>query len=429
MTDRKARAAALLREFKGDRYVFGLGCFDQLGRLTAPLGKRVSVVAGGVGKSWGGLLHEAVEATLQSAGLQLAGGFIAGAAPNAPREDVFRIARSLAAQKPDAVVALGGGSAIDAAKAAAAYWTLGGKYPSLDDYFGVGQIARMLQAAACALPPLAAVQTAAGSAAHLTKYSNITDIAAGQKMLIVDETIVPPRALFDYQTTVSSPPDLTMDGGLDGVSHCLEVYFGLPQDKAQAAREVCLLGIDLIVGNLKKAVANPGDLDVREALGLGTDLGGYAITIGGTNGAHLNSFSLTDLFPHGRACALLNPYYTVFFAPAIESRIRDVGAIYKAAGYTGAKFERLSGRAAGLALARAMIAHSKDIGFPTTLRETPGFTPAHIERALSAAKNPKLEIKLRNMPVPLSVNLVDEYMRPVLEAAANGDFNLIRNMP
>jgi len=60
------------------------------------------------------------------------------------------------------------------------------------------------------------------------------------------------------------------------------------------------------------------DMDSRESLGLGTDLGGYAIMVGGTSGPHLTSFSLVDVLSHGRACAIMSPYYTVFFAPAIQ---------------------------------------------------------------------------------------------------------------
>ena len=79
-------------------------------------------------------------------------------------------------------------------------------------------------------------------------------------------------------------------------------------------------------------------------------------------------------------------------------------------------------------LAEAMAAHSRDIGFPTRLDEVEGFTGAHVERALAAAKNPKLEMKLKNMPVPLSAETVDQYMAPVLQAAKTGDFSLIKNM-
>ena len=77
---------------------------------------------------------------------------------------------------------------------------------------------------------------------------------------------------------------------------------------------------------------------------MGTDLGGYAIMIGGTSGPHLNSFSLVDVLTHGRACALMNPYYTVFFAPAIENKLQMIGAIYKKYGYIDEDVNALSGR-------------------------------------------------------------------------------------
>ena len=251
-----------------------------------------------------------------------------------------------------------------------------------------------------------ATQLVASSGAHLTKYANITDMATGQKLLIVDDAVVPPRALFDYAVTASTPPALTTDGALDGVSHCLEVFMGLAGPALEQARPVCLKGIELIVHSIKACCADPGSLPAREALGLGTDLGGYAIMIGGTNGAHLTSFSLVDILPHGRACAVMNPYYVVFFAPAIEEKLRAVAAIYRDAGYLKADAAALKGRDLGIAVAEAMIALSKDVGFPATLGEVPGFTDAHVARALAAAKNPQLESKLKNMPVPLSAGLV-----------------------
>ena len=88
----------------------------------------------------------------------------------------------------------------------------------------------------------------------------------------------------------------------------------------------------------------------------------------------------------------------------------------------------IGGLERALQLAEAMTAHSRDLGLPTTLAEVCGFSEAHIDRALAAAKNPKLESKLRNMPVPLAADTVETYMRPVLEAAKSGDFGLVRNM-
>src|SRR5690606_28326423 len=146
------------------------------------------------------------------------------------------------------------------------------------------------------------------------------------------------------------------------------------------------------------AVEDPNDMDAREALGLATDLGGYAIMVGGTNGAHLTSFSLVDVASHGRAVAIMNPYYTVFFAPAIEDRLRAVGDIYSRYGFIDADLSKLSGRELGLAVAEGMFAHYRSIGFPTKLSDLDGLRAEHVTRALTAAKDPQLDMKLKNMP-------------------------------
>ncbi|MBW1683326.1 MAG: iron-containing alcohol dehydrogenase, partial [Deltaproteobacteria bacterium] len=276
--------------------------------------------------------------------------------------------------------------------------------------------------------PVVAIMMAASSGAHLTKYSNITDPVAGQKKLIVDEAIIPPRCVFDYDVTTTQPMSLTLDGGLDGIAHCLEVYFGSSPEVKDRARAVAEVGLELIIRGLTRVKEDPTDVEARTFLGLGTDLGGYAIMIGGTSGAHLTSFSLVDVLSHGRACALMNPYYTVFFAPAIEEQLRVIGAIYKKYGYIEENLEGLSGRDLGLAVARGMVAFSEFLGFPTCLQDVPGVSEAHIDRCIMAAKNPQLDMKLRNMPISLNAELVDDYMRPILEAAWEGQFSKIRNM-
>ena len=75
-----------------------------------------------------------------------------------------------------------------------------------------------------------------------------------------------------------------------------------------------------------------------------------------------------------------------------------------------------------------MISFEKDIGFPSTLGEVPGFTDSHIERALKAAKNPQLKMKLENMPVSMTAEMIDEYMGPILQSAKTGDLSLIKNV-
>ena len=416
-------ARTLLRDFKGDSYIHGLGVLPQVGSAAAALGQRAAFV----GCQFPGCqcTMDAIRDSLASAGVTLAGE-MDGAAPNAPREDVARISAELTRLNPDVIVSFGGGSTIDAVKAAEVLRTLGG---AIEDYFGTGLVTQAIQRAGKTLTPHVAIQTAASSAAHLTKYSNITDVHTGQKKLIVDMAVVPQRPVFDYRVTFGAPASLTADGALDGISHSLEVLYsavGKPDyDRAAAvARE----GIRLVVNHLPRVLADPQDAVGREALGLATDLGGYAIMIGGTNGAHLTSFSLVDVLSHGRACGMLNPYWTVFFAPAIQQPLHMVGRIYRDAGYTAADVDRLNGRDLGMAVAEAMIAFEQGAGFPTRLADVPGFDDEHITRALAAAKNPQLKSKLENMPVAMTADMVDEYMGPVLEAAKTGDLSLIRNV-
>ena len=417
------QARALLSEFKGDTYLYGAGVLPQVGAVIASQGKRPALVRDTFPGSdaFVQTIHDAAAA----AGAELIGEVL-GAGPNAPREDLFRIADSLKILEPDVVISFGGGSTIDATKAGEVLRTLGG---GIDDYFGTGQVTQALADSGKTLTPHVAIQTASSSGAHLTKYSNITDVSTGQKKLIVDEGVVPARPVFDYQVTYGAPPSLTADGALDGIAHSLEVLLGaVGKPFYEQVVPVARTSIALVVNYLPQAIEDPKDEEARAALCLATDLGAYAIMIGGTNGGHLTSFSLVDVTSHGRACAVMNPYYTVFFAPAIEPALRLLGEVYANAGLTGADMDSLSGRALGEAVAEAMFELSRRIGFPTTLAELPAFTDGHIERALAAAKDPQLKMKLENMPVPLTADMIDEYMGPVLQAAKSGDLSLIKSV-
>ena len=183
-----------------------------------------------------------------------------------------------------------------------------------------------------------------------------------------------------------------------------------------------------MVEYLPVLVKDPENTEAREALGLATDLGGYAIMLGGTNGAHLTSFSLVDILSHGRACALMQPYYTVFFSPVVTAQLKIIAMILGGYGHIPPEDVELDGRALGEAVARGMISFAKSIEFPTTLGEVKGFGPQHIERALSAAKNPQLRMKLENMPVPLVAEQVDEFMGSVLDSAVSGELAKVKTL-
>jgi alcohol dehydrogenase class IV len=419
MVDPMGLARDLLTGFKGADYAFGMGVLARVGPLTAQVGRR-ALLAGRIRSPWFEPVLDAVRSSLRDSGVELVR-LVEGAAPNAPREDVFRLQGHILHSGADVVVAVDSGSGIDACKAAAVLATYGGVEAELDPYFGVGEVSRVARQTGRAVLPVVAVMTAASSAAHLTKYANVTDPVAGQKKLIVDDAIVPPRAVFDYCLTFTQPMSLTLDGGLDGLSHCLEVYLGAKGDAVETVEPAALCGIDLILGGLKRLSTNAEDALAREMVALGTDLGGFAIMRGGTSGAHLNSFSLVSHLSHGRACALMNPYYTVFFAPAVEDRVRRIGEIYRRHGYDGGNLHAMQGRDLGLAVANAMMSFNRDLGFPTALAQVEGLEVSVLAAALRAAKDPQLASKLQNMPVALTPDLVDTYMGPVLEAAWAGD--------
>ena len=420
------KARELLSRWKGDRYVFGRGVMPELGKIAGGIGKNALVICNtGPMKPVAG----AVIAALRGAGLSLAGGgIVPDAGPNAPRADVYRIETWILHHRPDLIVAVGGGSTIDACKAANFLAALGDVSPEIDHWFGTGLVSEALQKTGRRLFPLVAVQTSASSGAHLTKYANITDPVAGQKKLVVDDAIVPPYSLFDYEITASMPIPVTIDGALDSIAHCFEVLAGIPAEKYDLAAAIAETAVELTVRYAPRVVRDPTDMEAREAIGLSTDLGGYAIMIGGTNGAHLTSFSLVDIAGHGTACGIMNPYYAVFFSPVIEKQLRLVGDVFRKHGYIPEDLAGLSGRDLGTAVAKGMVAFGRAIGAPVTLRDLPKWNDALTGKILAAAMDPQLDMKLKNMPVPLAAAGIDEYMGPIIRAAVEGDFSLIKLM-
>jgi len=438
MKENIQRAAKILMDWKGDSYTFGTDeeVLNKTGEYARNFGKKALVVAS-LGKIWVKKFLERVLNSLKSHGIEYVDIF--NAKPNAPKEDVYRIALWLSKTKSDVIVPMGGGSTIDAVKAASilasyspseAVKVLGAKEETastIEPYFGTGNVSKMREKTSKSIIPILAIQTAASSSAHLTKYSNITDPVIGQKKLIVDDAIVPAAAIFDYSITLNSPTELTLDGGLDGIAHCWEVFMGATGESYyEKVKEIAQLSIWLIVKGLQRIQKDAKDIGARVALGLGTDLGGYAIMLGGTSGPHLGSFSLVDVCSHGRACSVLNPYYTVLFAEAIQEQLKIIGDIYKEAGYIKERLEGKKGKELGLLAARGMLDFSKALGFPTTLKEL-GTTRKHLERMLIAAKNPQLRMKLRNMPTPMDVESgdVERLMKPTIEAAYSGDLDII----
>jgi len=436
----KEKAINMLNDWKKGNYAFGIDVLHKVGDFTARAGKSTMLVVTGWGtEKWVEPFIKDIKSFLKGKNIDILD-IIPGARANAPREDVYRISNQMGKKKPDSVIAVGGGSTIDAVKAANILSTLDSN--DVEPYFGMELVTEKLNAEGKKLPIVIAVQTAASSGAHLTKYSNITDPLTRQKKLIIDEAIVPTFAVFDYKATVGAPYAIRADGALDGIAHCLEVVCGATGKPFLAkAMDIADTGISLIVEDLPKTIYNPKDEDAIEGLGLGTDLGGYAIMVGGTNYGHLFSFSLVNKLTHGRACAIANPYVLIFFAPAIKAQLSMVGRIFNKAGYINEDIEKYRGRDLGIIVAKGMIRFLEKIKFPTKFAKV-GVNDEDKKRILNAAKNPQLWSKLEQAPVSIisknsngiidkhqTENNIDEYMGALVDAIVSGDFDKIKNMP
>jgi len=166
----------------------------------------------------------------------------------------------------DFVLAVGGGSPIDTAKAIAVMTTNEG---SISDYKGIGNIPEKGA-------PLVAVPTTAGTGSEATVYTIITDAATDVKMLIGSAFVMPDMAIVDPLLTVSSPPGVTAATGIDALVHAIEAYVSV---KAQPMSDIfALSAIELISGNLRQAWANGEDLAAREKTMLGALQAGIAFS-------------------------------------------------------------------------------------------------------------------------------------------------------
>lgn len=421
----RQKAEKILSAFPWTKYIFG---WDILARITELLSNTQNEQIRHLAlitnlhlrdkENYDRLLHHLKKITLEVSGP------LPSAHPNTPVEDVLQLATTLKKLAPEAVLVASGGSGIDGAKAAIVLASLGGE---IEDYFGQGKVSQLLSSQKTSFPPLFALQTAAGSAAHLTKYANITNWSTRQKKLIIDEAIIPQGALFDYSLTITAPLSLTLDGAIDGLSHSLEVYLGASENPHfPQLEEICLLGIELILLALPQVIKNPNNKEARFLLGLATDLGGYAIMLGGTNAGHLSSFALVDILPHGRACGLLNPYFLVVFSSALPRQLKKLAELLAKHQIITSNSEKTDPLSLAYAIAKGLQHFYQQVGFPQSLKEIPGYTPSHLERLLEMVANPQLRSKLQNMPFPLTPEGAHQLFTQVFRAAEEGDLSKLQ---
>jgi alcohol dehydrogenase class IV len=203
----------------------------------------------------------------------------------------------------DFVIGLGGGSAIDLAKAVAAMAT-NRKSTSVVDYLeGVGHGLKI------AHPPLPmlAMPTTAGTGSEATKNAVISSYDPPFKKSLRSDLMVPRIVLVDPELSISVPADVTAHTGMDAITQLIESY--ISRRAKPIPRAMCIQGLQLAIPALAEAVRNPGCRPAREAMAHAALLSGLALANSGLGLAHGVAAALGVEFrvPHGLACAVMLP--------------------------------------------------------------------------------------------------------------------------
>jgi len=221
--------------------------------------------------------------------------------------------RRLAEGGFDSLVAIGGGSSIDTAKAMSILAANGGQ---MRDYKVPAEIPK-------AGPPLVAIPTTAGTGSEVTRFTVITDTETDEKMLIAGLACCPLAAIVDYELTLSMPLRLTADTGLDSLTHAIEAYVSRRANPFTDGLAKSAMG--LIARHIRTACAEPENLAAREAMMLGATTAGMAFSNSSVCLVHGMSRPIGAFFhvPHGLSNAMLLPEITAFSAPAALERYAD----------------------------------------------------------------------------------------------------------
>lgn len=291
----------------------GAGSTAKLCQLVGGSGARRTMIATDAVLARLGLL-DPVRQALQAEGIDVA--VFDGIIPD-PTSDVLE--RGLAAVRAhgsDSIVALGGGSTIDAAKVIAAMATTG-KSPA--------QLVGMLKVSKPPLP-LFAVPTTAGTGSEVTVAAVVTDATAHEKKVVIDPKLVPLAAALDPAMTKGMPPAITAATGMDALTHAVEAYVG-SWHQADTAM-LCVSAVRLIFTNLPRACARGDDLEAREAMALGSLYAGLAFTRAAVGYVHAFAHKLGGMYgiPHGLANAIILPRVLDFSrdAPYAEARLAEL---------------------------------------------------------------------------------------------------------
>ncbi len=255
--------------------------------------------------------------------------------------------------KCDCVVGVGGGSAMDVAKAIAILITNGGKAV---DYLGLGLIKKP------GVPKIM-VPTSSGTGAEVTFTAVFINEKTGSKGGMNGDHLYPDAAILDPELTTSLPPHVTAFTGIDALTHALEAY---TSTQAHLISEMYSLeAISLIADNLPAAYANGDNIPARSAMLMGSLLGGKALATAGVGLVHAMAYPMGGMFgiPHGLANAVLLPYVVEY------NLIGNLEKFAIVAETLGQNTDDLTLRESASLCVGALFNLNDDVGIPATLKD------------------------------------------------------------
>ncbi|HWE97672.1 MAG TPA: iron-containing alcohol dehydrogenase [Tepidisphaeraceae bacterium] len=292
--------------FSVPRIIFGRGQIGRVGEIAASLGKCALVVFNGGEELSGRVAHLLTQAGVRSIAFRQRGEPQVG--------DVDLATEAARGAACDMVIGLGGGSAIDAAKAVAGLLANGGEALDYMEVVGKGQKIR------CPAVPWAAIPTTAGTGAEVTRNAVIGAPERRFKASIRGEQLLARVALIDPELGVAVPPDVTARSGMDALCQCIESYTSTGAQPMTDA--LAMQGVTLAARSLRRAFADGADLAAREDMAMAALLSGITLTNAGLGAVHGFAAPLGANFPapHGAVCAALLPHVIAANVAAVTAK-------------------------------------------------------------------------------------------------------------
>lgn len=274
--------------------------------------------------------------------------------PNPTVENVKSGVAAFKTSGADCIIAIGGGSSMDTAKAIGIII----KNPEFEDVVSLEGVAPTTNKCV----PIIAVPTTAGTAAEVTINYVITDTEKNRKMVCVDPKDIPVIAVVDPDMMSTMPKGLTAATGMDALTHAIEGY--ITKGAWELSDMFHLKAIEIIAANLRGAVENTAE--GRKQMALGQYIAGMGFSNVGLGLVHSMAHPLGAVYdtPHGVANAIILPTVMEYNAPATGEKYRDIA---KAMGVEGVDAMSLEdARKAAVAAAKQLGA---DVGIPADLKE------------------------------------------------------------